>query len=129
MVQKEVGDRFNAKMGTKEYNSLTLYLNYYFKISKVMDVSRNSFIPKPNVDSAVIRFDRYYRNDAKSENKLFALIRDSFQFKRKNLRNNLKNYNLESIEKTLKKYGKDLTVRAENISLEEFIDISNNLEG
>ena len=129
MVQKEVGDRFNAKIGTKEYNSLTLYLNYYFKISKVMDVSRNSFIPKPNVDSAVIRFDRYYRDDCKSENKLFSLIRDSFQFKRKNLRNNLKGYNLESIEKTLNKYGKDLTVRAENLSLEEFIDISNNLEG
>ena len=129
MVQKEVGDRFNAKIGTKEYNSLTLYLNYYFKISKVMDVSRNSFIPKPNVDSAVIRFDRYYRDDCKSENKLFSLIRDSFQFKRKNLRNNLKGYNLESVEKTLNKYGKDLTVRAENLSLEEFIDISNNLEG
>ena len=129
MVQKEVGDRFNAKMGTKEYNSLTLYLNYYFKIQKVMDVSRNSFIPKPNVDSVVIRFDRYYRDDCKSENRLFNLIRDSFQFKRKNLRNNLKNYNLEIIEKVLNKYGKDLTVRAENVSLEEFIDICNNLEG
>ena len=129
MVQKEVGDRFSAKMGTKEYNSLTLYLNYYFKISKVMDVSRNSFIPKPNVDSAVIKFERYYRDDCKNENLLFNIIRDSFQFKRKNLRNNLKNYDLVKIEKVLNKYGKDLTVRAENLSLEEFIDISNNLEG
>jgi 16S rRNA (adenine1518-N6/adenine1519-N6)-dimethyltransferase len=129
MVQKEVGDRFSAKLGTKEYNSLTLYLNYYFKISKVMDVSRNSFIPKPNVDSAGIKFERYYRDDCKNENILFNLIRDSFQFKRKNLRNNLKNYDLVKIEKVLNKYGKDLTVRAENLSLEEFIDISNNLEG
>ena len=55
MVQKEVGDRFNAKPGTKEYNSLTIFLNYYFDINKLLDVSRNSFMPKPNVDSVVIQ--------------------------------------------------------------------------
>ena len=55
-------------------------------------------------------------------------MRDSFQFKRKTLRNNLKGYPLEKIEKVLMEYGHDLSVRAENISVEEFIAISNDLE-
>ena len=54
MVQKEVGNRFKAKVGTKEYNSLTIFLNYYFDVKKIMDVSRNVFLPKPNVDSIEI---------------------------------------------------------------------------
>ena len=129
MVQKEVGDRFNAKPNTKDYNSLTIFLNYYFNIKKLMDVSRNSFIPKPNVDSSIIEFTRI-NNKYKVNNKklFFKLVRDSFKFKRKNLRNNLKEYNLEKIEEGLNKLGKDLTVRAESLTIEDFIFISNYLE-
>ena len=57
----------------------------------------------------------------------FKLVKDSFQFKRKTLRNNLKGYNLELIESVLNKYGYNLTTRAEELPLEVFIDISNNL--
>jgi len=57
----------------------------------------------------------------------FSLIRDSFTQKRKTLRNNLKGYNLESVEQTLKKHNLDLSVRAEQISLEIFVEIANNL--
>ena len=129
MVQKEVGDRFNAKLGTKEYNSLTVFLNYYFDIRKLMDVSRNCFVPAPNVDSIVVELK-------KKENKLkvndetlfFKLVRDSFKFKRKNLRNNLKTYNLELIEQILKERNMDLNVRAEKLSLEDFIEINNGLQ-
>ena len=127
MVQKEVGDRFNAKPNSKEYNSLTIFLNYYFDIKKLMDVSRNCFVPKPNVDSAIIEFKRTDKYKAKNEELFFKLVRDSFKFKRKNLRNNLKEYNLEKIEKSLNKLGKDLTVRAESLTIEDFIFISDNL--
>ena len=58
MVQKEVGDRFKAKPGSKDYNSLTVFLNCYFEISKLMDVSRNVFLPKPNVDSIIVEFKK-----------------------------------------------------------------------
>ena len=128
MVQKEVGDRFNAKVGTKEYNSLTIFLNYYFEISKLMNVSRNSFVPMPNVDSVVIQMKK--RNSiykVNNEELFFKLVRDSFKYKRKNLRNNLKDYDLDNIEKTLKYFNKDLSIRAENLTIEEFIKISNNL--
>ena len=128
MVQKEVGDRFNAKVGTKDYNSLTVFLNYYFDIKKLMNVSRNSFVPAPNVDSVIIEMDKKKNNYAVENEKLFFnIIRDSFKFKRKNLRNNLKCYNLDKILEVLKEYDLDLTVRAENLTIEQFIEISNKL--
>ncbi len=128
MVQKEVGDRLSAKVGTKDYNSLTVFLNYYFDIKKIINVSRNSFIPAPNVDSVIIQMNKKENKYKLKDDKLFfKLIRDAFTYKRKNLRNNLKGYNLEKIKKILSKYNLDLNVRAETISLEQFVEISNNL--
>ena len=129
MMQKEVGDRLLAKPGTREYNSLTVYLNYYFNISKVMDVSKHSFIPKPNVDSSVILLEK--KDDLLELNNpdlFFKLVRDAFQFKRKNIKNNLKGYNLDRIERVLSNHGLDLTVRAEAVSLEMFVEMANALQ-
>lgn len=128
MVQKEVGDRFNAKPNSKEYNSLTIFLNYYFEISKLLNVSRNCFVPAPNVDSIVVQMKkRENKYKVKDEEKFFKLVRDSFKYKRKNLRNNLKGYDLEKIEDVLKAHNKDLNVRAEALTIEDFINISNNI--
>lgn len=128
MVQKEVGNRFKAVPNTKDYSSLSVYLNYYFDINKIMDVSPNVFLPKPNVDSIVLELVKKEKTfEIKNKDLFFKLIRDSFNQKRKNLRNNLKGYNLEKIEETLKKYNLDLTARAEQISIEIFSDIANNL--
>ena len=128
MIQKEVADRFGAKPKTKEYGSITVFLNYYFNIKKEFNVNRNLFTPKPNVDSMVIslnkREDKY---DVKNKEVFFDLVRDSFKFKRKTLRNNLKSYNLEKVSKVLAKYHLDLSVRAEALPIEIFVDISNNL--
>lgn len=128
MVQKEVGDRFKAKPNTKEYNSLSIYLNYYFDVKKLLDISKNVFIPKPNVDSIVVEFAKKDKNfKLKNEKLFFNLVKDSFTQKRKTIKNNLKKYNLEKIEEVLKKYNFDLTVRAEQLPIEVFVDISNNL--
>lgn len=128
MIQKEVGDRFNAKPKTKEYNSLTVYLNYYFDIKREFIVSRNAFIPKPNVDSVVISLkskeNKLYLKDKELFNKL---LRDSFKFKRKTIKNNLKNYDLNIIENILTKYNYSLTSRAEEIPLQVFVEIANKL--
>ena len=128
MVQKEVGDRFKAVPGTKDYSSLSVYLNYYYKIAKLMDISRNVFMPKPNVDSIVVEFSKKDNNiELKDKDLFFKLVKDSFVQKRKTLRNNLKNYNLDKIEEILKKHNFDLSVRAEQLSIEIFAEISNNL--
>lgn len=130
MVQKEVGDRFKASPGTKDYSSLSVFLSYYFDVKKLMDVSKNVFIPKPNVDSIVVEFNKKQKNyDVKNEKLLFKLIRDSFEFKRKTLRNNLKGYDLDKVSNVLEKYKLDLSVRAEQIPLELFVEISNELGG
>jgi len=129
MVQKEVGDRFRAVPGTKDYSSLSIYLNYYFDVKKILDVSRNVFIPKPNVDSIVVEFNKKERIKLSNEELFFKLVRDSFTQKRKNLRNNLKGYDLNKIEEVLKEYGYDLSVRAEQLSIEIFVDISNKIGG
>ena len=127
MVQKEVGNRFKAKPNTKEYNSLSIFLNYYYNVEKILDVSKNVFIPKPNVDSIVVSFTKKERIKLKNEELFFKLIRDSFKQKRKTLKNNLKEYDLNKIEQTLKKHNLDLSVRAEALPIEIFIEISNNL--
>ena len=129
MVQKEVGDRFKAKTNTKDYNSLTIYLNYYFDIKKILDVSKNVFIPKPKVDSIVLELKKK-TNKYELKNKLlfFKLVKDAFKQKRKTLKNNLKDYDLKKIEIILEKYGYTLSARAEQISIEIFVEIANCLK-
>ena len=127
MVQKEVADRFSAKPGTKDYSSISIFLQYNFDIERVCNVSKTCFEPVPKVDSSVIKFKRNKKISANDEEKFYKLIKDSFTQKRKNLRNNLKGYDLNKIQAILKKYDKDLTARAEQLSIEEFVDISNNI--
>ena len=128
MVQKEVGDRFKAGPNTKEYNSLSIFLNYYYTVEKLLDVSKNVFIPKPNVDSIVVSFTKK-ENKVKVDNEeiFFKLVRDSFKQKRKTLKNNLKGYNLKKVEEVLKRHNLDLTVRAEALPIKIFAEIANNL--
>ncbi|MGE5456095.1 MAG: 16S rRNA (adenine(1518)-N(6)/adenine(1519)-N(6))-dimethyltransferase RsmA [Ignavibacteriales bacterium] len=128
MVQKEVGDRFKANVGTKEYNSLTIFLNYYFDVRKVMDVSKNVFIPKPNVDSIVVEFQKKKEKQKLNNTTFFfKLIKDSFKQKRKTIRNNLNNYNLEKIEEILLSHNYSLSSRAEQIPIDVFVEIANKL--
>ena len=128
MVQKEVGNRFKALPGSKEYGSVSAYLNYYFDVKKILDISRHVFMPEPNVDSIIVEFSKKENLlPVKNEEVFFKLIRDSFTQKRKTLRNNLKGYNLEKVEEVLNRHNLDLSVRAEQLSTEIFIEIANNL--
>ena len=128
MVQKEVAIRLSAKVGSRDYGYLTVFLNYFYDINKLFDVSRGCFVPEPNVDSSVVSLTL-------KENRLFVrdmdlfrkVVMDSFSMKRKTIRNNLKRYDLEIIEGVLKRYNFDLSVRAEQLKLEIFVDISNEL--
>jgi len=128
MIQKEVADRFCAKVNSKEYGYITAYLNYFYDIKKLFDVSRNCFTPKPNVDSTIISMNKKNRDIVvKDINYFNKFIQDCFKFKRKTLKNNLKGYNLEIIESVLNKYDFNITNRAENISVDIFVEIVNEL--
>ena len=128
MVQKEVGDRFSTSPGSREYGSITVLLNYFFDVQKEFFVSKKEFIPEPKVDSVVISFKA--KNDKLQLNNFDffeRVVKDSFQYKRKNIKNNLKNYDLKIIADILKDYGYDLNVRAEMLDVEIFVKISNAL--
>ena len=127
MVQKEVGERFMSKPNSRDYGSLSVFLQYNFDVTKVVNVNKRCFEPIPKVDSVVVKLSKNKKIQAQNEEKFYKLIKDSFTQKRKNLRNNLRNYDLNKIENILKKYNKDLTARAESLTIEEFVDISNNL--
>lgn len=128
MVQEEVGERFSATPGKKAYSSITVFLNYYYEIKRLFKVNRSEFIPVPNVDSEVIMLtSREDKIALKNKDLFFEFVRSSFQYKRKNLRNNLKKYDLKKIEEVLVKYGYSLNSRAEEIPVSVFSEISNSL--
>lgn len=128
MVQEEVGERFSATPGNKNYGSITVLLNYYYHVKREFKVNRKMFTPEPKVDSEIVSLTKKKNKTAlKNEQLFFKLIRDSFQYKRKNIRNNLKQYPLEKIEQVLMKFGFHLTDRAEQLPVEVFIEICNYL--
>lgn len=127
MVQKEVADRFLAKPKTKEYGYMTVLLNYHYDIKKVTDVNRKAFKPVPNVDSTVIKLSKKTSPET-NYTKFKQLLKDSFQFKRKKIVNNLRNYDTVAINEVLKKHKASQDARAEELDLETFIDITNKID-
>ncbi len=128
MVQKEVANRFASSGKSKDYSSITVYLNYHFDIKKEFLVSANCFYPKPNVDSAIISFkSKVNPRKATDEELFYKLVKDAFKHKRKNIKNNLLNYDLNIIEEYLKIHNLSLSVRAEQLTLDNFIDIADRL--
>ena len=128
MVQKEVAARLAAKRGTRDYGSITVLLNYYYDIDRLFDVSRACFVPRPNVDSTVICMNlKNKRLKVKDDQFFKVFVRECFNMKRKNLRNNLKKYDLDIVLKILEKYGYSLDDRAEELTLEVFVELANSL--
>jgi len=134
MVQKEVADRMQVGPGTKDYGALSLAVQYYAKPQIVANVPPNCFIPRPNVGSAVIRLTRYEEPPVKvqDEKKMFALIRASFNQRRKTLVNGLGNapglqVSKEQAAQALEKMGLSPTIRGEALTLEQFAALSDLL--
>ena len=127
MIQEEVADRLSANCGSRDYGMISVLLGSRYKIKKLFKVSRNSFIPVPNVDSAVISLEKNDKLSNINTDKFERFIKDAFQFKRKNLRNNLKKYNLDLIDNILKQYNYSLSNRAEDIPVDIFIEIVSNM--
>ena len=143
MVQKEVADRFLASPHTKEYGYITVVLNYYFDVSRVINVSKYAFNPVPKVESTVLRlipkkdkinldFNKFKDFLKKCEGNILLdesalkniITGSSFSEENKNtLKNNLKGYDWSKIKTILDKYNMSENVRAEEISGEILIEI------
>lgn len=127
MVQKEVADRMKAEPGTKDYGALSLAVQYYALPYLAARVPQNCFIPRPNVESAVIRLSvrETPKVAVKDEGLMFRLIRASFNQRRKTLQNALANggglsCSKEEIGKVIQEAGLAPSVRGETLGLEEF---------
>ena len=126
MVQKEVADRFTAIPRSKEYGYITVILNSIYDIKKLFVVKNTCFNPIPKVDSAVVRFDlKKQDNILINFEKLKKITSMSFMHKRKTLKNNLPPEIWEKIKEYLFKNNIDLNVRAEELSVDTYIDFSN----
>ena len=134
MVQKEVAERMKVGPGSKDYGALSLAVQYYAEPYLVANVPANCFIPRPNVDSAVIRLTRHKTPTVSVDNEelLFNIIRASFNQRRKTLQNGLKNSGLipvtkEDIADAIREAGLPETIRGEALTLEQFAGLANAL--
>ena len=135
MVQKEVADRMQTGPGSKDYGALSLAVQYYADPYIVANVPPNCFMPRPKVGSAVIRLTRHASLpvEVADEKLMFALIRASFNQRRKTLANGLKNsgtldFTKEEIEHAITACGFPLTVRGETLELADFARLSDVLQ-
>jgi 16S rRNA (adenine1518-N6/adenine1519-N6)-dimethyltransferase len=125
MLQKEMVERLCAKTRNKDYNGLTVILNEYASIDKLLTVNRNNFNPIPQVDSQVICIKR---NNKIYNTQFVEFVRQCFMQKRKTLVNNLKsNHQKDKIVKTLRKFKFSETIRAEELSSQQLLGLFNCL--
>ncbi|MBE5942787.1 MAG: 16S rRNA (adenine(1518)-N(6)/adenine(1519)-N(6))-dimethyltransferase RsmA [Lachnospiraceae bacterium] len=133
MVQKEVAQRMQAGPGTKDYGALSLAVQFYAEPYIVANVPPNCFIPRPGVGSAVIRLTKWDNPPiaVKNESLMFALIRASFNQRRKTLQNSLVNGGLsvtkEQVVQALEQMELSPTIRGEALTLEQFAILSDIL--
>ncbi len=134
MVQKEVADRMQVGPGTKDYGALSLAVQYYAKPKVELTVPATCFMPRPNVDSAVIKLTRHKKPTVNVDNEklMFNIIRAAFNQRRKTLVNSLNNASglntsKEQILKVLGEMKLSPTIRGEALTLEQFADLSNRL--
>ena len=134
MVQKEVAARMKSGPGSKDYGALSLAVQYYAEPYIVANVPCNCFMPRPNVDSAVIRLTRYEEPpvQVKDEKMLFKIIRASFNQRRKTLQNGLNNsselnFTKDQIAAAIAEAGFSPSVRGEALTMEQFAKLTDIL--
>ena len=132
MVQKEVAARMKSGPGSKDYGALSLAVQYYAEPYIVANVPCNCFMPRPNVDSAVIRLTRYEEPPVQVKKMLFKIIRASFNQRRKTLQNGLNNsseldFTKDQIAAAIAAAGFSPSVRGEALTLEQFARLTDIL--
>ena len=124
MIQKEVAERMAAEPGNKDYGALSLLVQYYCNTEIVRNVPPACFIPRPKVDSIVIRLEKLDnpRVEVQNEKLFFDIIRNAFNMRRKTLWNGVKNIGLpkEKLEEAFSEANVDPKRRGETLSIEEF---------
>ena len=127
MVQKEVAERITADIGTKNYGRLSIMVNLNNNVKKLFNVKPSSFIPRPKVDSTVIKISPKNKHINVNDEVFEKIVKVCFSQRRKKVKNNLDQLNINTIS-LLKLSNIDPDIRAENIDIEGFLRISRNYE-
>lgn len=133
MVQKEAGTRLCAKIPSREMGAVTVAVNYFSQPKVLFNVSRGSFMPSPNVDSCVVQFDLHDEDkyEAADEAFFFRTVRAAFSQRRKTLVNSLSSglpMDKSNVNDAISEAGLPLTVRPEQLTIDELIRISETLK-
>jgi len=132
MMQKEVGDRITAPVNTKDYNAFSIIVQYLAESKKLINVSRKSFNPSPNVDSVVIELKKRERSLKASDYSFFKkIVYDSFKERRKTLVNNLSqslNISKDILKEILLDMELNESIRSEALTIDEFVELSERLK-
>ena len=124
MFQKEVAERICSNPNSKKYGIISILIQAYYKCEIIINVSKENFNPPPKVESSVIKLERNYINKLNCDEKKFAhIVKTSFNQRRKKIKNNLKNFSINSnsvINKLIEK-------RPEQLSVSDFIILTNNI--
>lgn len=131
LIQKEVAERICAKPGDRGAGAITYYVNYYADSKIVADVSKESFIPNPKVESSIVRLVKLDkpRVDVKDEEMFFELIKTNFTKRRKTILNSLSSIiEKEKLQTILEKINIDSQIRGESLTLEQYAEIVNCIE-
>lgn len=132
MMQKEVADRIRSGPGSKAYGAISVAVQYYCEVEKVTSVSKEAFVPRPKVDSAVLKLKPYKEKNLEltDEKIFFQCVKAGFAQRRKTLLNSLASaggMEKEKIKGILERAGIDPGRRAETLSIEEFGRLANEV--
>lgn len=130
MVQKEAATRLTAELGTRDVGAVTVAVRYYSEPKLLFNVSRGSFMPSPNVDSSVIRLDVKNEQKVDDEKHFFKVVRAAFSQRRKTLSNSLSSglsMDKKIITEAIKSAGLSESIRPEQLSMEDFINIAESV--
>lgn len=129
MVQKEVADRMLATEKDKDYSSLSVFVKYYSEARLLIKVPKSVFMPQPKIDSSVLRLDLRIYDEKVNKERLFALVKAGFLKRRKTILNSLSAVaEKDDLKKVFEILNLKENLRAENLSLDDYIKIANELE-
>lgn len=128
MVQKEVAERMVASEKDKEYSSLSVFIKFYTEAKTLVNLPKSVFMPQPKIDSTILNLKLRIYDENVDQETLFKLVRAGFNKRRKTILNSMSDVvDKEDLKLAFEKTGLKANLRAENLSIDDYINLANEL--
>ena len=129
MVQKEVGQRMVASEKDKEYSSLSVFIKFYTEAKTLVNLPKSVFMPQPKIDSTILNLNLRIYDENVDQETLFKLVRAGFNKRRKTILNSMSDVvDKEDLKAAFEKTGLKANLRAENLSIDDYINLANQIK-